>query len=78
MASHEPIKEELIEKDESFRRLHDEHQEYEEKLEAIQAKTLLSEEDEQEIKRIKLHKLSLKDQMEAKIRAHEASAAAVA
>ena len=78
MASIDPVKEELAEKDEAFRRLYEEHQEFEGKLEAIQSKALLSEEDEHEIKRIKLHKLSLKDQMEAKLRAHEASVSVVA
>ena len=68
MASLDPVKEELIANDEAFRKLFEEHQEFEAKLEAIQAKALLSEEDEHEIKRIKLHKLSLKDQMEARMR----------
>ena len=56
---------ELIRTDESFRSLYEEHQEYKQRLEAIRAKSLPSEHEEIEIKRIKLHKLSLKDRMEA-------------
>ena len=47
------------------------------KLDTIRAKSLPSEEDEIEMKRIKLHKLTLKDKMEALMLSHlrgEASA----
>ncbi len=66
----DPVKEHLIESNESFRRLHEEHQEYKQRLSVIRQKSLLSQEDEIKMKRIKLHKLSLKDQMEAIRRRH--------
>ncbi len=65
MADYSELKEDLIDGDEHFRALFDEHQEYEQKLEAINQKSLHSPEDEIEEKRIKLHKLRLKDEMEA-------------
>ncbi len=61
----DPATEELIETDETFRRLREEHQECERRLTAIHHKTLPSEEDEIEAKRLKVHKLQLKDRMEA-------------
>ena len=70
MSQIEPVKEELIRSDEAFRSLYEEHREYKEKLRAIRGKSLPSEEDEIEIKRIKLHKLALKDRMEAMLREH--------
>lgn len=70
--SHDELREELIKTDDEFRRLHREHQEYEERLAALQDKTLPSQEDEDEEKRIKLHKLALKDRMEALLRARSA------
>lgn len=68
MPNAEALKQELIESNESFRRLHDEHRDRERRLHAIAMKTLLSQEDEAEEKRIKIHKLALKDQMERMLR----------
>ena len=71
MGSHEdPLKQELIDSDENFRRLHDEHQRLEQRLVELQEKTLLAEEDELEEKQIKRQKLHLKDQMEILLRAY--------
>lgn len=70
MSPLEPVKEELIRSDDAFRSLYEEHLEYKQKLQAIRGKSLPSEEDEVEIKRIKLHKLALKDRMEAMLREH--------
>lgn len=70
---HEAIKHELIEENEQFRQLYEEHREYEGKLDQFNERDLLSPEDESEVKRIKLHKLALKDQMELMIRSHAAS-----
>jgi uncharacterized protein YdcH (DUF465 family) len=70
MPNRDELKEELIQTDGEFRRLYEEHQEYERRLQDIQQKSLLSQDDEAEEKRIKLHKLVLKDQMEAILRAH--------
>ena len=70
------VKERLLESDETFRKLYEEHQEYKTRLQSIRHKAMLSQEDEVEMKRIKLHKLSLKDQMEAIARQHQAPASA--
>ncbi len=64
------LKQELLETNEDFRRLYEEHQEYERRLEELHHKTLPSQEDELEAKRIKLEKLRLKDRMEAILRSH--------
>lgn len=63
--------------DEEFRRLHEEHQECERRLETLQAQSLLAEEDELEAKRLKRHKLTLKDRM-AEIERERAAAGAPA
>ena len=73
MSMQDELKEELIQTDPEFRRLYEEHQEYKRRLQEIQQKSLLSQEDEVEEKRIKLHKLMLKDQMEAILRTHRES-----
>lgn len=70
MPVRDDVKEELIATDEEFRRLYEEHQTCEHRLEELAHKSLLSQDDEIEEKRIKLHKLSLKDHMEAILRAH--------
>ena len=65
------LKEELIETDAEFRGLFDQHQSYEAQLESLQVNALPSQEDEVEIKTIKLRKLELKDRMEAFMIEHE-------
>ena len=70
MSQHDELKAELIKTDDEFRRLYEEHQEYERRLQEINHKSLLSQEDEIEEKKIKLHKLALKDHMEQILRAH--------
>jgi uncharacterized protein YdcH (DUF465 family) len=65
--SEEELKEELIRTDDEFRRLYEEHQACELRLEAIDNRAL-SPETEIEVKRIKLHKLALKDRMYAILR----------
>jgi uncharacterized protein YdcH (DUF465 family) len=77
MSPLEPVKEELIRSDDAFRSLYEEHLEYKQKLQTIRGKSLPSEEDEMEIKRIKLHKLALKDRMEAMLREHAKTHASV-
>jgi len=67
------LKEELLQTDVEFRRLYEEHKEYKRRLEELSHKSLLSEEDEAEEKKIKLHKLVLKDQMEEILRHHRES-----
>ena len=73
MSQQDDLKAELIKTDDEFRRLHEEHQEYERRLQEINQKSLLSQEDEIEEKKIKLHKLTLKDHMEQILRAHRES-----
>ena len=73
MSQYDDLKAELIQTDDDFRRLYQEHQEYERRLQEINQKTLLSQDDEMEEKRIKLHKLMLKDQMEQLLRLHRES-----
>ena len=79
MPEMEILKQELVQNDENFRQLFEQHQKFENRLEALSQKSLLSPEDELEEKRIKIHKLHLKDQMESLLRAHlEEHAAATA
>lgn len=73
MSQYDDLKAELLESDGDFRRLFEEHQEYERRLEEINHKSLLSQDDEVEEKKIKLHKLALKDQMEQILRMHRES-----
>jgi uncharacterized protein YdcH (DUF465 family) len=67
--SEDDLKDELIESDYEFRRLYEEHQQCEQRLEALDTHSLSSEND-LEVKRIKLHKLALKDRMYAILREH--------
>jgi uncharacterized protein YdcH (DUF465 family) len=67
------LREELLRTDDQFRQLHGEHQEFEHRLQELEQKSLLSQEDESEEKRIKLHKLTLKDRMEQILREHRES-----
>jgi uncharacterized protein YdcH (DUF465 family) len=57
------LKAHLMATDETFRELATQHAEYHRQLEALEAKPLLTEEDEVEEHRLKKLKLHLKDQM---------------
>ncbi len=70
MSQIDPVVEELIQSDDVFRSLYEEHQESKQRLASIRMKSLPSQEDEIELKRIKIHKLSLKDRMEWMRRQH--------
>lgn len=70
MASRDALKEELIQTDDEFRRLHSEHQECERRLQDIYQKSFPSQEDEIQEKQLKLRKLQLKDRMEQILRSH--------
>lgn len=70
MPSRDELRDELLQTDEEYRRLHTEHQDYERRLAELLHKSMLSQEDEIEEKRIKLHKLTLKDRMESILRSH--------
>ena len=65
------LKDELIETDDEFGRLYREHQSYEGRLDELNQKSLLSQEDELEEKRLKRQKLWLKDRMELILRSHQ-------
>ena len=71
MPNRDALREELLRTDERFRQLHQEHQALEQQLEALNLKTLHSEDDETETKRIKREKLRLKDEMELLLRARD-------
>ncbi|HXU44455.1 MAG TPA: DUF465 domain-containing protein [Thermoanaerobaculia bacterium] len=70
MPQTDDLKEELLHTDGEFRRLHDEHQAAERRLSELLHRSLPSQDDETEEKKIKLHKLALKDRMEQIVRAH--------
>lgn len=78
MQQTDSLKEELLETDETFRRLYETHQAHKQHLDEIRLKTLPSQEDEVEIKRIKVEKLRLKDQMALIIESHRQAAGAPA
>ena len=59
----EELKAHLMQTDEQFRRLADEHHRCHEQLEALEAKSHLTSEEEVEEHRLKKVKLQLKDQM---------------
>ena len=61
----ESLREEIAATNDEYRRLSEEHQYQDRRLEALNRKNSFSQEDELEEKKIKLTKLHLKDQMEA-------------
>jgi uncharacterized protein YdcH (DUF465 family) len=71
MSNRDALRQELLTTDDHFRQLHEEHQALEHQLDALNHKTLHSEDDETETKRIKREKLRLKDEMEQILRARE-------
>ncbi len=77
MSNLDAMKQELLRTHPDFRRLFDEHRECEERLAQLVQKSLPSQEDEAEEKRLKIHKLSLKDQMETILRNHRDNRVAV-
>ena len=70
------LKRDLLRSHESFRRLHDEHQECEARLAQLAQVSLPAPEDEVEEKRLKIHKLALKDEMEEILREHRTAVSA--
>jgi uncharacterized protein YdcH (DUF465 family) len=61
----EELKTHLMQTDEEFRHLADQHATYHQQLEALEAKSHLTTEEEVEEHRLKKVKLQLKDQMNA-------------
>ena len=70
MPVQDPLKDELLQQDPEFQLLYEEHQDSERRLQELQRRALRTPEDEALEKQIKLHKLVLKDRMEARIRVH--------
>jgi uncharacterized protein YdcH (DUF465 family) len=68
MPLNDPLKEELLSRDTEFRLLFEEHQDSDRRLQDLIHKPTLTAEEEALEKQIKLHKLTLKDRMEAKLR----------
>jgi uncharacterized protein len=66
----EELKAHLMQSDEEFRRLAEQHAQYHKQLEALEAKPRLTPEDELEEHRLKKLKLHLKDQMNGIISRH--------
>jgi len=64
--------ESLTDLDPEYHRLHAEHTNHERRLEALAAKSRLSEDEELEERRLKKEKLLLKDRTEAIARSHRA------
>lgn len=62
------VGEDRTQTEDQLRRLREEHRECERRLEEINQRSLLSQEDEIEEKRLKLHKLHLKDRIEMLLR----------
>ena len=63
------LKQELMQSHEEYRRLAQEHQDFERRLQQLTQKTLLSQDEEILEKQIKIQKLKLKDRMEEILRA---------
>lgn len=70
MSNSDPLREELLQTDDEYRRLYEEHQECERRLEELNSKSFLSQQDEMEEKQLKRQKLSLKDRMAHLERSH--------
>jgi uncharacterized protein YdcH (DUF465 family) len=66
----EELKTHLIQSDDEFRRLAEQHARYHEQLESLEAKSHLTPEEEVEEHRLKKVKLQLKDQMNQIISRH--------
>ena len=67
----EELKAHLMATDDEFRRLCEEHSEYDEKLEVLEAKHALTEQDQMEEVHLKKLKLHLKDQMTEILNRHK-------
>jgi uncharacterized protein YdcH (DUF465 family) len=67
-------RDQLIEINEEYRRLNDQHREYESRLTSLTSKSVLSDEEQVEEVTLKKKKLQLKDRMEAIAREVRAAA----
>lgn len=74
MSQSGPIREKLLEVNEEYRRLNEQHREYESRLTSLTSKTVLSDQEQVEETTLKKKKLQLKDRMEAIAREARAGA----
>lgn len=74
MPTLDDLKRDLLQTNDAYRHLHEQHQSCEARLAELASRSLPSPEDEVEEKRLKLQKLSLKDRMEEILREHRAAA----
>ncbi len=70
MTSSQELRDQMAEHDPEYRRLLEEHRKRVKRLEELTRKGWLTNEEEQEEKKLKKEKLQLKDQMEARVRRH--------
>ena len=68
MQTHDEVKQELIQTDSEFRRLYQEHQDHEQRVDQLVRTHATSLDEETELKALKIQKLRLKDRMEEMIR----------
>jgi uncharacterized protein YdcH (DUF465 family) len=68
MISTQELREQMAEQDPEYRRLLEEHSKRAKRLDELTRKGWLTNEEEQEEKRLKKEKLQFKDQMEARLR----------
>ncbi len=57
------LKELMLKKNEEFKKVNKLHQQYDKKLEKLETKSFLTEEEKQEVVELKKKKLALKDKM---------------
>jgi len=70
MMHNEDLRRELAEQNAEFRRLQDEHANYESRLEELQGKAVLEDAERVETVNLKKQKLQVKDRMERLVREH--------
>lgn len=73
--SQDPFKERLVRENEEYRRLFERHRNFEERLEKLNARHFLSDEEKFEAITLKKQKLALKDRMAEIAREHADSSA---
>ena len=64
------LRQELLETDEEFRRLYEEHRRFDRRLQELLGKAAATDDEELLVKGLKVQKLHLKDRMEAILRTH--------
>jgi uncharacterized protein YdcH (DUF465 family) len=75
MSQETSVRENLLSKNEEYRKLNEQHREYESRLDTLTQKVVLSDDEQVEEVTLKKKKLQLKDRMEAIAREARAGAA---